>query len=146
MHVVILHSMNQQKFSSQLVCVKKHAAIVISCFVFLRRSHEALGIDRVVLPPIHRTRACDRCLEDIGISHKRNRRHISAIRHARDSHSRSVDSRASGDLPNCCGLIIQIWTTQFQICRILKGLASTRRPSVVDLQDDKAKFAIRTRR
>ncbi len=83
--------MHQQEGALQPIGVRERRALRVAARVLLWRPHVALGVDRVVEPPIGDRRDGDPRLEHVVPFEQAERRHVAAVAPAPDADPLAVD-------------------------------------------------------
>ena len=70
MHIVVARAMYQQQPPVQLVRIRHHGEVAVLVGILRRLTHVALGVGRVVVPPIGHRRHSNPCLEAVRVGHR----------------------------------------------------------------------------
>ena len=137
MHVVVLGAVDQHQLAAQVLRRADHRGALVALLVLLRGAHVALGVDRVVEPPVVHAGAGEPERELVAVG-QRVGRHEAAVAPAADRDALGVPAELGADVVDSVLQVLELLHPELPVARAGVLLAAPRRRAHVALQDDEA--------
>ena len=137
MHVVVLGAVDQHQLAAQVLRRADHRGALVALLVLLRGAHVALGVDRVVEPPVVHAGAGEPERELVAVG-QRVGRHEAAVAPAADRDALGVPAELGADVVDRVLQVLELLHPELPVARAGVLLAAPRRRAHVALQDDEA--------
>ena len=138
MHVVVHHRVDEEQVPREPVGALDGRALVVARDIVAEQSHVALGVDRVVQPPVGDRRVGDPHFEDVRIRQDRVDHAVAAVARPHDGDAAAVGPGLRREIARRLGEVVALPAAEVQVDDLHEGAAVVVRAPVVQADDDVA--------